>query len=96
MKALIFSPKAVADIDDIYDYTDATWGYDQAEDYTFGIRDFCRVLATGERSGRKIDGIKRGYLVLAYKSHFIIYRETSTIISIVRILHQRMNIARHL
>ncbi|WP_445738954.1 type II toxin-antitoxin system RelE/ParE family toxin [Neorhizobium tunisiense] len=50
----------------------------------------------GERSGRKIDGIKRGYLALAYESHFIVYRETSKTIFIVRVLHQRMNIGRHL
>lgn len=96
MKTLIFAPRATADIDHIYDYTDETWGYSQAEEYTFGIRDFCKGLSLGERSGRKIDGIKRGYLALAYESHFIVYRETSKTIFIVRVLHQRMNIGRHL
>ncbi|CDN55973.1 Plasmid stabilization system protein [Neorhizobium galegae bv. officinalis bv. officinalis str. HAMBI 1141] len=96
MKTLIFAPKATADIDHIYDYTDETWGYNQAEEYTFGIRDFCRALSLGERSGRKIDQIKRGYRALAYGSHFIVYRETPTTISIIRVLHQRMNIGGHL
>ncbi|MCJ9673539.1 MULTISPECIES: type II toxin-antitoxin system RelE/ParE family toxin [unclassified Neorhizobium] len=96
MKTLIFTPKAVADIDRIYDHTEATWGVTQAEEYTFGIRDFCRALSSGERSGRKIDEIKRGYQSLAYQSHFIIYREASKKISIVRVLHQRMNLDRHL
>ena len=45
MKALVFSPKAEADIDDIYDYTEDCWGYDQAESYVFGLRDACLQVA---------------------------------------------------
>ncbi|MGK9053244.1 type II toxin-antitoxin system RelE/ParE family toxin [Xaviernesmea oryzae] len=96
MKTLIFAPKAIADIDRIYDYTEEKWGSDQAEDYTFGIRDFCNGLAAGEKAGRSIEAIKSGYRSLPYKSHFIIFRQTAARVIIVRILHQRMNIARHL
>lgn len=96
MKALIFTPRATADIDSIYDYTEENWGFEQAEEYTFGIRDFCRSLSAGERRGRRIDDVRRGYQSLPYKSHFIIYRETSARITVIRILHQRMNLARHL
>lgn len=96
MKALIFTPRATADIDSIYDYTEETWGSGQAEEYTFGIRDFCKSLSAGERRGRKIDDVRCGYQSLSYKYHFIIYRETSNRITVIRILHQRMNISRHL
>ncbi|WP_199925147.1 type II toxin-antitoxin system RelE/ParE family toxin [Neorhizobium sp. SOG26] len=37
-----------------------------------------------------------GNLALAHRPHFIIYRNLDTRIVIVRILHQRMNISRHL
>ena len=96
MKVLIFSPTASIDIDDIYNYTQETWGYEQAETYTFGLRDSCRTLATGGRIGRRIPGLKPGYLLLSYRSHWIIYRETDQQVIIARILHQRMNISRHL
>ncbi|WJH41353.1 type II toxin-antitoxin system RelE/ParE family toxin [Aliirhizobium terrae] len=97
MKALVFSPKAEADIDDIYDYTEQHWGFENAEVYTFELRDACRSLVEGPRHGRKIgDEIRRNYFVLSCKAHFIIYRETVSRIVIVRILHQRMNVRRHL
>lgn len=96
MKALVFSPKAETDIDDIYDYTEEHWGFEKAESYTFDLRDACRMLAKGYRRGKHVDGIKRGYLALPYNAHFIIYRETERQITIIRILHQRMNVRRHL
>ena len=96
MKALVFAPNAVADIDGIYDHTEEFWGFEQAEDYTFSLRQACRILAAGEQRGRHVRGIKTGYLALTYRSHFIIYRETKTQIVIIRILHQRMNLSRHL
>jgi len=96
MKALIFSPSASTDIDDIYDYTQETWGHEQAETYAFGLRNLCGVLAAGARKGRRIPGLKAGYLLLSYRSHWVIYRETDQQIVIARILYQRMNIGRHL
>lgn len=96
MKALVFLPVASTDIDDIYDYTQETWGYKQAEDYTFGLQDLCRTLAAGARKGRRIPGLKSGYLLLSYKSHWVVYRETDQQITIARVLHQRMNISRRL
>jgi toxin ParE1/3/4 len=96
MKSVIFSPAASADIDGIYDYTEENWGYEQAEAYAFGLKDACLTVASGARRGRHIGGLKAGYLALAYRSHFVIYRDRDTRIIIVRILHQRMNIMRHL
>lgn len=97
MKALVFSPRAEADIDDIYDYTEQHWGFEKAEVYTFELRDACRSLAEGHRRGRKIgDEIRRDYFVLFCNAHLIIYRETLGRIIVVRILHQRMNVRRHL
>lgn len=96
MKALVFSPMAEADIDDIYDYTEERWGYEQAESYIFGLRDICRSLAERQRRGKSLDQRGRAYLTLRYNSHFVIYRETELRITIIRILHQRMNVRRHL
>ncbi|WFU01462.1 type II toxin-antitoxin system RelE/ParE family toxin [Rhizobium sp. CB3171] len=103
MKKLIFSPKAASDIDQIYDYTEEKWGYQQAEDYVFAMRDRCHALLNGTARGRKVGGIRSDYLALAYGSHFIIYKDGVQIykdgvqtLTIVRILHRRMNIGAHL
>lgn len=96
MKTLVFSPKAEADIDEIYDYTEEHWGFEKAEAYTFELRDACRMLAEGRRSGRMLPDLKRNYLALSFRSHVVIYRQTDTRLVITRILHQRMNVRRHL
>lgn len=59
MRTLVFSPKAEADIDEIYDFTEEHWGFEKAEAYTFELRDVCRLLAEGNRSGRMLPDIKR-------------------------------------
>ncbi|MDQ0420665.1 plasmid stabilization system protein ParE [Peteryoungia aggregata LMG 23059] len=43
-----------------------------------------------------VAGLKAGYLSLTCGSHFIIYARRKQTIEIIRILHQRMNIGRHL
>ncbi len=96
MRTLVFSPKAEADIDEIYDFTEEHWGFEKAEAYTFELRDVCRLLAEGNRSGRMLPDIKRNYLALSFRSHVVIYRQTDTRLVIIRILHQRMNVKRHL
>jgi toxin ParE1/3/4 len=96
MKKLIFSPKATVDIDQIYDYTDEKWGHEQAEGYVFAIPDSCQALVEGIARGRKVSGIKPDYLALASGSHFIIYKDGVQTVTIIRILHRRMNIGAHL
>jgi toxin ParE1/3/4 len=96
MKRLIFSPKAAFDIDQIYDYTEEKWGYEQAEDYVFTIRDHCRALVEGTKRGRKIGSIKPDYLALVSGSHFIVYKDGAQTVTIIRILHRRMNVGAHL
>ncbi|MGY5779878.1 type II toxin-antitoxin system RelE/ParE family toxin [Rhizobium sp. LEGMi135b] len=96
MRRLIFSPKATLDIDQIYDYTEEMWSSEQAESYIFAIRDHCDALIAGTARGRTINGIKPGYLALASGSHFIIYKDDARTVTIIRILHRRMNIGGHL
>ncbi|MFD2430874.1 type II toxin-antitoxin system RelE/ParE family toxin [Sphingobium scionense] len=51
MKWLLFTPAAQADLSDIWDYSAATWGVDQADLYIDAIRDVCLALADGRRPG---------------------------------------------
>ncbi|MGF9694875.1 type II toxin-antitoxin system RelE/ParE family toxin [Rhizobium sp. 0TCS1.26] len=96
MKTLVISPRASADIDEIYDYTEGRWGQDQAEDYTFGIRSVLEEVCRGTRSGKSINEIREGACSLSYRSHYLIYRERSRSVVLIRILHRRMQVARHL
>jgi toxin ParE1/3/4 len=92
---LAFSPAAQADFGVIWDYSVETWGEDQADRYIDLIRDTCTLLARGEREGRRFD-LRAGYLKYPFGRHLVFFRKTTSGIEVVRILHQSMDVARHL
>jgi toxin ParE1/3/4 len=92
---LTFSPAAVADIGAIWDYTAETWGVVQADRYVDDIRSACVALADGERAGRKVD-VLDGYLKFPVGRHLIFFRQLETGIVVIRVLHQSMDVERHL
>jgi toxin ParE1/3/4 len=53
-------------------------------------------LAAETRTGRAVDDVRRGYFRYAVGSHLIFYRRSGHMIDIIRILHQRMDVGRHL
>ena len=56
----------------------------------------CEALADGRRKGRNADNIRPGYRKLSVGSHVLFFRVTGGgEIDVVRILHQRMDVAGH-
>lgn len=97
MKGYLLSPMAVADLSDIWDYTEREWGQKQAERYVLNIRDACENLASGHQKGRSAEHIRAGYRRQIVGAHVLFFRLTvDGFIDIVRILHQRMDLATHL
>ena len=97
MKGYVLSPAAQADLGEIWDYSARNWGAEQADRYILAIRDACEAVADGRRQGRPIDDIRPGYRKLALASHFLFYRITDAgMIDVIRILHQRMDVASRL
>jgi toxin ParE1/3/4 len=97
MKGFLLSPAARADLDEIWEYTTQHWSIDQAERYIREIVNACQALADERAQGRAIPNIRAGYYKFPVQSHFLFYRITDTgFIDIVRILHQRMDIAERL
>ena len=93
----LLSPAAQADLEQIWDYTHDRWGVDQAEDYLRELQRAINRTAANPRIGRACDEIRPGYRKLAAGSHTLFYRVTGEdLIDIVRILHQRMDVDRHL
>ncbi len=85
------SPAAQRDLDSIFDYTVAQWGVAQAMDYTDLIEQACAALAKAPLRAPACDAIRQSYRRRSIGRHVIYFRETETGISVVRILHQRMN-----
>jgi toxin ParE1/3/4 len=96
MKRFTLSPRAQADIEEIWDYTVEHWNVGQAEVYLRKIKAAVEAVADDPRLGRSCDEVRAGYRKYPAGSHILFYRPTPDGIDIVRILHQRMDFERHL
>jgi toxin ParE1/3/4 len=93
----VLSPRARADLSEIWDYTADHWGADQADRYVRRILATCADLVAGRKQGRSIVDVRRNYSKCASGSRVLFYRVTPAgETEVVRILHQRMDVARHL
>ncbi|MBB3286595.1 MULTISPECIES: type II toxin-antitoxin system RelE/ParE family toxin [Rhizobium] len=84
-------PKARQDLEAIWRYTFEAWSLQQANTYYKELIGCFPELAAGTARGRKVSGIKRDYLALASG-----YKDSAQTVTIIRILHRRMNIGAHL
>ena len=96
MTRAALTPRARADIEAIWDYTASRWGAAQAVRYVRLIQAAIEALGSNPGLGAACDHIRRGYRRQRAGSHIIFYRSRGNAIDIVRILHQRMDFARHI
>lgn len=89
------SPLALADLENIWSWTATRWSAEQAESYHAGLVAAFEGLARGAKTGRAAD-IRPGYLKYEVGAHLVFYRRSVMGIDVIRILHQRMDIERHL
>ena len=94
MATFLLSPRARADLDDIWAYGADRWGAAKTEAYVREIVSICADLAAGHRIGLSAEYIRHGYLKYLVASHVIYFRQpVPAEIHVVRILHQRMDVA---
>lgn len=98
MPTLLFSPRAVLDIEAIWDYSADRWGMEQADRYVAAIRAACEAVAAGERIAQDASTIRAGYRRLRSGQHVIFLRLPAggDSLEVVRVLHGRMDIPAHL
>ncbi len=96
MSQVILSPKAKSDLSDIWDYTLAEWGIDQAEKYVRELWAAMKGQACDPSASTDISDVRKGYRKIRSGSHVIFFKLTRDGIDVVRILHQRMDFERHL
>ncbi|MGC4027035.1 MAG: type II toxin-antitoxin system RelE/ParE family toxin [Mesorhizobium sp.] len=95
MTQLVFSPAALADLDAIWDFSADKWSADKADGYVDHIFEACADLSKGRKSGRRVE-IRDGYLKYGVGSHLIFYRKHNNLLEVIRILHGKMDMERHL
>ncbi|HML14122.1 MAG TPA: type II toxin-antitoxin system RelE/ParE family toxin [Xanthobacteraceae bacterium] len=92
----VLSPRALADIEQIWTYTAERWDSEQADRYVRLLRQGIEAIARDPRRGRSCDDIRVGYRKYAVGSHILFFRMLEGRVYVVRILHQRMDFERHL
>ena len=97
MADYVLSGKAEDDIIEIYRFSYEQFGESKADKYLFSLEDTFLNLAKNPMLGRAIDMIRRGYFRYEYASHSIFYiQKNARTIHIIRVLHNRMDMKRHI
>jgi toxin ParE1/3/4 len=92
----VLSPRAKADLEEIWDYTVAHWSLKQAEVYIRQIQVAIETVAAKPSLARSCETVRAGYWKYPAGSHVIFFRLTGESIDVVRILHNRMDFEQHL
>jgi toxin ParE1/3/4 len=92
----VLSPRAEADLEEIWDYTAERWGLDQAETYARQLWADITTVAARPLIGRPCPDVRVGYYKYPSGSHILFYRLIPNGIDVVRILHERMDHERQL
>lgn len=96
MTGVVLSPRAQADLDDIWDYTAEHWGIEQAEHYIRQIESAIKFIASEPGLGRPCNEIRAGYKKYPVESHILFFRLIVGGIEVIRILHRHMDFDRHI
>lgn len=90
------TPTAECDLENIWTHTRLQWGIEQADRYIDILTAAFAELAQSPRITPACDHIRPGYRRRNVEQHMIYFRITTYGIAVVRILHARMDAARHL
>lgn len=85
------TPRALADLDDIADYTIEKWGADQLEAYLGALRKRFEWLAANPALGRERDDIYPRYGGLPEGNHVVFYVIDGEFINVIGIPHKSMD-----
>jgi len=86
------SKLALADIDNIWQYTFKNWSKTQANEYYKDIFKEIEIICENPEIGKSIKDIKPNHRIQLIKSHIIVYKVLEAKIYIDIILHKRMDI----
>ncbi|MBF0326519.1 type II toxin-antitoxin system RelE/ParE family toxin [Magnetospirillum moscoviense] len=89
------TPRAEADLEEIWLYSFKTWSLEQADRYHTALVEAFRDLASGRKSGRAAE-VRAGMFKYPVGSHMLYYRIAETGLIVIRILHRRMDVGLHL
>ncbi len=83
------------DLIDIWLYTDATWGEEQADGYQDQLHDCCVPVAAGAANTRPVPGLN-AVRSFHCQHHYLFFIEQDETVVIIAVLHERMDLIVHL
>lgn len=92
---LKLAPKARQDFIDILRYTGETWGRAQLLTYRNKINEALQAISQNPQLGHRRADLCTTHLAYLVGSHVIVYRVDADSLGVMRILHQRMSLAKH-
>ena len=96
MKRYKFTATAENDLVGIVDYSLEKWGAIKANHYVDGLESLTSNLANNPNVGLYQEDILADIMAFPYESHILYYVPDSQGITIIRVLHKRMNPHLHL
>lgn len=90
------SRRAQRDLVDIRQYSLEQWGPARTKTYISAIKDVIAAISEAPMRGVAYDAVAAGYRRIRSGSHFIYYRVEAGGIAVARILHENMDVDRHL
>ena len=91
-----FTRQAENDLDSIMDFSFQKWGAKQSLIYLDGLEELAQNLANFPDLGTDRTRLFKGLLSFPYLSHVLFYTKQPHGITVVRVLHKRMEPKRHL
>lgn len=89
------SPLAESDLEEIWLYTFHQWSLEQADEYHKTIIKTIEGLAAGNHVWQKAT-VRKGYWKYHVGRHVIFFRNPAGFLDVIRILHETMDMERHL
>ncbi len=96
MNKIVIKPEAEKDLEKIYTFTFHRWGLKQAENYVDELVEGMKLLARQPSLGKGYKFAAIPYSTFHINRHIIFYRTEGKFCVIVRILHDSMEIKKHI
>ena len=93
MKSVKYARRANTDLEDITNYIDQTWGAKQAKKYNSNK---IQSIARGEDTLQALNVQRANIYQARVNRHLIIFEQSAEEIRIIRVLHETMDIPRHI
>ncbi len=95
-KTIRLRPKAVTDLENIFEYSTEKFGISRAEHYILELNNTFTRLAVEPNIGKNYSHVKSELMGFPVVSHIVFYKYTNFHLMIIRVLHKSMDYIRHL